>query len=117
MLGNYGGMTNTSCLVNPSSSQQLITSNMCGNGVVEEGEECDPGKGSNSTCCDINTCKFTSGAVCDPDSSPCCTAQCSFAPATQVCRPSQDPTCDTAEMCTGNSSECPANVFAPNGQF
>ncbi|KAI0960895.1 hypothetical protein AcV7_000147 [Taiwanofungus camphoratus] len=116
MLGNYGGMTNTSCLVNPSSSQQLITSNMCGNGVVEEGEECDPGKGSNSTCCDVNTCKFTSGAVCDPDSSPCCTAQCSFAPATQVCRPSQDPTCDTAEMCTGNSSQCPANAFAPNGK-
>ncbi|GBE78703.1 Disintegrin and metalloproteinase domain-containing protein [Sparassis crispa] len=118
MMGNIGAeeMTNTTCLVDPNRSQQLITMNMCGNGIVEEGEECDPGRGSNSTCCDVSTCKFTAGAVCDPDSSPCCTAQCSFSPATQVCGAALDPTCDTTEMCTGNSSACPADLTAPNGK-
>jgi len=107
---------NTSCLSNPDPNRQTITLHMCGNGIVESGEECDPGKGSNSTCCDPNTCKFLGNAVCDPSNSPCCSAQCQFAPATQVCRPAKDPNCDTAEMCTGNSSACPADAFAPNGK-
>ena len=121
MSGNSGGRTNTTCLIDPSSlnsltSKPLITLQMCGNGIVEDGEDCDPGLGSNSTCCDASTCKFTSGAVCDPDSSPCCTDSCTFAPSTQVCRPSKDARCDTAEKCTGTGSACPADVFAPNGQ-
>ena len=116
MLNSTSGAVNTSCLMNPSPTEQLITLNMCGNGIVESGEDCDPGKGVNSTCCDSSTCKFTNNAVCDPSSAPCCTAQCQFAPATQVCRQAQDPTCDTMEMCTGNSSACPADVFAPNGK-
>lgn len=116
MLDSSSGKVDTSCLVSPDPNLQSITLNMCGNGIVESGEECDPGKGSNSTCCDPNTCKFIGNAVCDPSSSPCCTAQCQFAPATQVCRAAQDPTCDTTEVCTGNSSACPADVFAPNGK-
>ncbi|CDO74813.1 hypothetical protein BN946_scf185001.g61 [Trametes cinnabarina] len=122
MQGSAEGSYSASCLIDPSApasltaSKPLITLQMCGNGIVESGEECDPGFGSNSTCCDANTCKFTSGAVCDPDSSPCCTEKCTFAPPTQVCRPSKDARCDTAEMCTGKSASCPADVVAPNGQ-
>ncbi|KAI0063137.1 hypothetical protein BV25DRAFT_1907244 [Artomyces pyxidatus] len=107
---------NTGCLADPDPTRQTISLQMCGNGIVESGEECDPGKGSNSTCCDPATCKFRAGALCDPGSAPCCTASCQFAPATQVCRPAADATCDTPEVCTGNSSACPADVFAPNGQ-
>lgn len=116
MLGSTGGKLDTSCLSNPDPSRQVITLQMCGNGIVETGEDCDPGKGVNSTCCDSSTCKFRNNAVCDPSNSPCCTAQCQFAPATQVCRPAQDPTCDTTEMCTGNSPACPPDNFAPNGK-
>ena len=122
MAGTSGGKTNTSCLIDPNgptsltTSKPLITLQMCGNGIVEEGEDCDPGLNSNSTCCDASTCKFVGSAVCDPDSSQCCTDQCTFAPSTQVCRPSQDAQCDTAETCTGASAACPADVFAPNGQ-
>jgi len=117
MQGISGGKTNTSCLADPDTNRQIISLQMCGNGIVETGEDCDPGQGVNSTCCDTSTCKFRNGAVCDPDSSTCCTDQCSFAPSTQVCRPSKDPKCDTAENCTGNSSSCPADKFSPNGQF
>jgi hypothetical protein len=116
MLGSTAGKLDTSCLSNPDPSRQVITLQMCGNGIVETGEDCDPGKNVNSTCCDTSTCKFLGNAVCDPSNSPCCTAQCQFAPATQVCRPAQDPTCDTTEMCTGNSPACPPDNFAPNGK-
>ncbi|KAJ7771946.1 zinc metalloprotease, partial [Mycena maculata] len=107
---------NSTCLQDPSSSVETISLQMCGNGIVESGEDCDPGEGVTSPCCDSQTCKFTNGAVCDPDSSPCCTSTCGFAPSTQVCRPALDPQCDIAETCTGNSSACPANVVEPNGQ-
>lgn len=113
---------NASCLIDPNApasltaSKPLITLKMCGNGIVESGEDCDPGLDSNSTCCDAKTCKFKNNAVCDPDSSACCTDQCAFAPTTQVCRPSKDGQCDTAEKCTGTSSACPADVITPNGK-
>ncbi|KAF8971590.1 zinc metalloprotease [Flammula alnicola] len=116
MTGVQGSKVDTSCLVDPSPSRQTISLQMCGNGIVETGEDCDPGKGSTSNCCDVTTCKFKNNAVCDPSSSPCCTSQCSFAPTSQVCRPSRDAQCDTAEFCTGNSSSCPTDVVAKNGQ-
>jgi Disintegrin len=108
--------TNTTCLLDPDPNRQVITLQMCGNGIVEQGEQCDPGLGVTSPCCDSTTCQFLPGAECDPASSPCCTGQCEFAPSTQVCRPAQDPQCDTAEMCTGNSSSCPPDLFASNGR-
>jgi Disintegrin len=115
MSGGSGGQTNTSCLVEPDPNRPTISLQMCGNGIVENGEDCDPGSGAQSACCDPATCKFRNAAVCDPLSSPCCTSQCKFAPTTQVCRPSKDNLCDIAEMCTGNSSSCPADVVVPNG--
>lgn len=117
MLSTASGGTNTSCLVDAADASKTISLQMCGNGIVEAGEDCDPGQGVNSTCCNAATCKFTAGAVCDPASSPCCTGQCTFAPSSQVCRPSKDATCDQAEMCTGDSAVCPADVFSPNGIF
>uniref|UniRef100_A0A8H8CR13 Disintegrin and metalloproteinase domain-containing protein B n=1 Tax=Psilocybe cubensis TaxID=181762 RepID=A0A8H8CR13_PSICU len=116
MRGAGGSKVTTTCLVDPDPSRTTISLQMCGNGIVETGEDCDPGVGSNSTCCDVKTCKFKNNALCDPDSSACCTAQCTFAPSTQVCRPSRDTLCDTAEMCTGNSSSCPTDVVAPNAK-
>jgi hypothetical protein len=116
MKGVQNNRVDTSCLVEPDPTRATISLQMCGNGIVEPGEECDPGKGTTSSCCDVNTCKFKNNAICDPDSSPCCTSQCSFAPATQICRPSRDSQCDQAEFCTGNSSSCPSDVISPNGQ-
>ncbi|KAF9004158.1 hypothetical protein BDZ89DRAFT_1080658 [Hymenopellis radicata] len=115
VLGGDGGV-NTTCLIDASQARDTISLQMCGNGIVEDGEDCDPGLGVTSSCCDSSTCKFTNGAVCDPASSACCTQQCSFAPASTVCRAAKDARCDTAETCTGTSSACPADTFSPNGQ-
>jgi len=106
---------NTSCLRAPDPNVRTISLNQCGNGIVEEGEDCDPGSGVNSTCCNSQTCKFNAGALCDPSSSACCTDQCGFAPATTVCRAARDVTCDVAETCTGTSASCPSDTFATNG--
>ncbi|KAG7450771.1 uncharacterized protein BT62DRAFT_943672 [Guyanagaster necrorhizus] len=116
MESTSGSNLNSSCLVDATLATGVISLQMCGNGIVEAGEDCDPGAGVDSNCCDSSTCKFKNGAVCDPDSSACCTGQCAFAPSTQVCRASKDSRCDTAETCTGNSSACPSDVVTPNGQ-
>lgn len=116
MRGVNGTQTDTSCLLEANGNFDLVGLEMCGNGIVEKGEDCDPGQGVQSNCCDTTTCKFKSGAVCDPKSSGCCTDQCTFAPSTQVCRPSKDAACDAAEVCTGNSSACPTDVVSPNGK-
>lgn len=104
----------TSCLVTPGS-QTSLSLQQCGNGIVEEGEDCDPGSNSTSSCCDASTCKFINGAVCDPASDACCTGQCTFASNSTICRPSIDSACDQAEYCTGTSRTCPADVHTPDG--
>lgn len=45
-------------------TRNTTTLQMCGNGIVESGEECDTG-GQDSACCDASTCKFKKGAVCE----------------------------------------------------
>ncbi|HZS37276.1 MAG TPA: hypothetical protein VFF06_10630 [Polyangia bacterium] len=60
---------------------------VCGNGIVESGEQCDP-------------------------PGPCCSGACTFLGAATVCRQAAGP-CDVAARCTGGSAACPANGFLP----
>jgi len=94
-----------------------ITGNQCGNGIVEEGEDCDCGgeEGcAGNSCCNPTTCKFNSGAVCDPSNEGCCTTSCQFSTAGTVCRASTGQ-CDPAETCSGTNGTCPADANAPDG--
>ncbi|XAO27343.1 hypothetical protein I312_106190 [Cryptococcus bacillisporus CA1280] len=93
----------------------VISLQQCGNGIVEDGEDCDPGANTTSTCCDSSTCKFTSGAVCDPTSSTCCTSFCQYSPANTTCRGAVNDICDYPEYCTGTSAECPEDKMAKDG--
>jgi len=63
---------------------------LCGNGVLNLGEECDNG---------------------DANSLPgsCCNSLCRFRPVGTVCRYAADP-CDAVERCTGDSPLCPADT-------
>ncbi|CDZ96471.1 Meltrins, fertilins and related Zn-dependent metalloproteinases of the ADAMs family [Phaffia rhodozyma] len=96
-----------SCLKQPGSTD-VISLQQCGNGILEPGEDCDPGSNATSACCDPATCKFRTGAVCDPTSAACCTETCQYASSSVVCRPAQGE-CDIQETCTGNSSSCPTD--------
>jgi lysyl oxidase/disintegrin len=65
----------------------------CGDGVLQPGEDCDPGAGSGNACCD---------------------AGCHLAAAGTPCRPAAG-ACDLAEACDGISSICPSDVGMPDG--
>lgn len=88
----------------------LVTQAVCGNGIVEPGEECD----SQGPCCNHATCKFASGSVCDPMSEECCTTSCQISSKDVVCRQSTGE-CDPAETCSGSSPTCPPDVQKQDG--
>ena len=111
---SIGSTLNTTCLYTPGN-RTVISLQECGNGILEPGEECDPGEGSTSTCCDTSTCKLRSGAVCDPSNSACCSSSCQYSSSGTVCRPAINPQCDIAETCTGSSADCPADKTVRDG--
>ncbi|KAI9804784.1 MAG: hypothetical protein M1825_001152 [Sarcosagium campestre] len=106
----------TDCLT-ANKGVKTITQQQCGNGIVEDGEDCDCGgeeSCGNNKCCNPTTCKFKEDAVCDDSNEDCCSG-CKFAPSNQVCRASTSE-CDPAERCTGSSATCPTDATAPDGQ-
>ncbi|KAF9582642.1 hypothetical protein BGW38_010939 [Lunasporangiospora selenospora] len=100
------------CLKPPGTrSVQSLGMNICGNGLKEEGEECDcgsPAECAKDPCCDGATCKLKNGSVCDDLSDGCCQG-CKFKTAGAVCRPAASG-CDIEEVCSGTSAECPKDV-------
>ncbi|GFO11619.1 disintegrin and metalloproteinase domain-containing protein 17 [Plakobranchus ocellatus] len=61
---------------------------MCGNGLLEQSEECDPGFAflHKDPCCQSN-CRLQRGAECSFRNAPCCTNSCTIAPPTHKCYP------------------------------
>ncbi|KAI9747917.1 MAG: Fructose-bisphosphate aldolase 1, partial [Chaenotheca gracillima] len=107
---------NTDCL-SANKGVTTITGNQCGNGIVEDGEDCDCGGEEScqgNSCCNPKTCKFQNNAVCDDSNEDCCSG-CQFAPSSKVCRASTG-SCDPEEKCSGNDAVCPQDKTAPNGQ-
>lgn len=105
----------TTCLTN-NKGVTTISGQQCGNGIVEQGEDCDCGGTSgcgDDQCCDATTCKFKNGAVCDDSNEDCC-KNCQLAANNTVCRASTS-VCDPAETCTGSSPYCPADKMQPDG--
>ncbi|KAG2172339.1 hypothetical protein INT43_004881, partial [Umbelopsis isabellina] len=85
---------------------------ICGNGIKEEGEDCDSG-GVDDRCCNGKTCKFKSGAICDDANDACC-LNCKLKTSGSICRPARSD-CDIPEYCTGDSARCPSDLHLPNG--
>ncbi|KAF9296909.1 hypothetical protein BGZ88_011577 [Linnemannia elongata] len=91
------------------ASTTIATPPVCGNGIIEHGEECDcgsPQECAKDPCCNAKTCKLNAGAQCS-NQQECCN-QCQFRPSTFVCR-SATSECDAVEMCSGKSGKCPTN--------
>ncbi|NXW44828.1 ADA32 protein, partial [Nyctiprogne leucopyga] len=87
---------------------------VCGNGVVERGEQCDCGAAkacSKDKCC-TKTCRFKPGVKCS--SGLCCNA-CQFKQRNSPCRPAADAQCDLAEFCNGSSASCPPDLYVQDG--
>ncbi|RVE71682.1 hypothetical protein OJAV_G00054480 [Oryzias javanicus] len=100
---------------------------ICGNGLVELGEECDCGYSDQcrDQCCydanqpDNKKCKLKPGKACSPSQGPCCTAECTHKGRNEKCR--EESECAHQGMCSGTSPSCPtsepkANFTACHGE-
>ncbi|KAM4837147.1 disintegrin and metalloproteinase domain-containing protein 25-like isoform 1-T6 [Thomomys bottae] len=102
-----------SCLRLPANEEQLFRFQLCGDGAVDDGEECDCGTiqlCEENPCCHTN-CTLTSGAEC---AHGLCCKDCLLLPSTTLCR-GQETDCDLPEFCNGTSPECPEDVFMLDG--
>ncbi|KAM4576585.1 disintegrin and metalloproteinase domain-containing protein 28 [Odontesthes bonariensis] len=101
------------CLLDKPNYKNIVASAVCGNGFMEEGEQCDCGTVEECTnpCCNATTCKMAEGAQCA--AGECC-ENCKITPRTTECRRKQND-CDLAEYCNGKSATCSEDVFAVNG--
>ncbi|XP_012611545.1 disintegrin and metalloproteinase domain-containing protein 5-like isoform X2 [Microcebus murinus] len=89
---------------------------MCGNGVLEDIEQCDCGTRSNCThkkCCDPMLCTLKGKAACG--SGECCTQDCKLRKANDICRKTVDDECDFTEYCNGTYPHCMPDTFVRNG--
>uniref|UniRef100_A0A8C3AZB1 ADAM metallopeptidase domain 19a n=1 Tax=Cyclopterus lumpus TaxID=8103 RepID=A0A8C3AZB1_CYCLU len=104
-----GGM----CLFNMPNMKDLVGGKKCGNGFVEDGEECDCGEPDECTndCCNANNCTLKEEAQC---AHGVCCEGCKLKQAGTMCRGPAG-ACDLPEYCTGASPYCPANVYLLDG--
>ncbi|CAD5114850.1 DgyrCDS3886 [Dimorphilus gyrociliatus] len=90
-------------------------SNQCGNGIINEDEECDCGGALDNGCrnCCKEDCKLKDGALCGQGE--CCNVKlCKFHDAGKLCRYNKDNDCDVKETCTGTNSDCPEDLRKDN---
>uniref|UniRef100_A0A3Q0SIT4 ADAM metallopeptidase domain 19a n=1 Tax=Amphilophus citrinellus TaxID=61819 RepID=A0A3Q0SIT4_AMPCI len=104
-----GGM----CLYNMPNMKDLVGGKKCGNGFVEDGEECDCGEPDecDNDCCNANNCTLKAEAQC---AHGVCCEGCKLKQAGTMCRGPAG-ACDLPEYCTGASPYCPANVYLLDG--
>ncbi|XP_053574763.1 disintegrin and metalloproteinase domain-containing protein 19 isoform X2 [Bombina bombina] len=108
-LRSGGGM----CLSNTPDTKTLYGGARCGNGFLEEGEECDCGdiEECDNPCCNATTCTLLAGAECAHGT---CCHRCKLKPPGFPCRKTSR-SCDLPEFCTGRSAICPPNSFQMDG--
>lgn len=83
------------CGVQALCSVTIDVKPVCGNSLVETGEQCDQGAANGTT-------------------GSCCSASCTLNPMGTLCRASAGE-CDPAETCSGSSPTCPADVKSGSG--
>ncbi|CAL4063957.1 unnamed protein product, partial [Meganyctiphanes norvegica] len=106
-----------SCLLQPSliRPNNSIGGPRCGDGKVDEGEQCDCGPAYKcdlvDPCCEKNTCKLKLDAQCA--TGPCC-KDCKVQQKNVQCRKAESE-CDIPEYCDGIHGTCPMNTYKKNG--
>ncbi|XP_038601227.1 disintegrin and metalloproteinase domain-containing protein 33 isoform X2 [Tachyglossus aculeatus] len=101
------------CLFNAPNTKELVVGRKCGNGFLEDGEECDCGETQECTnpCCNAHNCTLKAGVACAHGD---CCANCQLKAAGTPCR-ERAGGCDLPEFCTGTSPQCPPNVYLLDG--
>ncbi|CAM5074969.1 unnamed protein product [Natator depressus] len=100
------------CLLN-IPEKKIFGTQMCGNGIIEDEEECDCGMDEvclRGGCC-LSNCTIKPGAACV---SGLCCKNCQLHRQGKICRESIGE-CDLPEYCNGTSTWCPQDVFKQDG--
>ncbi|KAK0142131.1 Disintegrin and metalloproteinase domain-containing protein 9 [Merluccius polli] len=107
LVRNGGGL----CLKNPPTHS--IGLPRCGNGLLEDKEQCDCGTPEECTneCCEAATCRFSAGSYC---ADGLCCSNCQIKVAGTPCRESVN-ACDLPEYCFGDSGFCPEDFYVMDG--
>ena len=105
----------------PVSAISCSVASVCGDGVLDAGEQCDDGGTAAGDCCSatcqfesaITSCRAAAGAcdlaeTCDGTSAICPSDE----KLTSVCRTAAGE-CDVAESCDGITDTCPSDQFDP----
>uniref|UniRef100_A0A183C042 Peptidase M12B domain-containing protein n=1 Tax=Globodera pallida TaxID=36090 RepID=A0A183C042_GLOPA len=87
---------------------------LCGNGILEAGEQCDCGAqiggtgpaGEGDRCCTAD-CRLKPSALCSPRHSECCTNNCTFMERGRLCQGRSEEMCKDESRCSGISDKCP----------
>ncbi|XP_055796556.1 disintegrin and metalloproteinase domain-containing protein 10 [Salvelinus fontinalis] len=91
---------------------------ICGNRIVEEGEECDVGHNETDLCCQSAKesvgiqCRLKPGKKCSPSQGLCCGPACVLKPSGVSCEEESD--CQLESICSGLSPICPEPVAKAN---
>jgi len=101
----------------PGQPNSSCTGSICGNGDVEEGEECDKGTAEEWACCDSELCQWQANCcgneTCEEPAESCmnCEEDCGECPC--------EPTCEGKECgddgCEGSCGECDAGHECVDG--
>nr|XP_034376437.1 disintegrin and metalloproteinase domain-containing protein 26A-like [Arvicanthis niloticus] len=106
-------VTRRNCLYNTPDTLVTTLVAICGNNLVEEGEQCDCGSSkscSKDPCCSEG-CVLKPGAQC---AFGLCCQDCQFLQTGTMCRKEKNE-CDLPEWCNGTSAECPEDVYKEDG--
>ncbi|XP_054453077.1 disintegrin and metalloproteinase domain-containing protein 19 [Anoplopoma fimbria] len=112
-LKSYLSSGGGKCLFNLPNTRSMYGGQRCGNGYLEDGEECDCGeeKECTSPCCNANNCTLKAGAEC---AHGVCCHNCKLKSPGVLCR-APSGSCDLPEYCDGKEESCPANFYFVDG--
>ncbi|XP_030253288.1 disintegrin and metalloproteinase domain-containing protein 19 [Sparus aurata] len=112
-LKSYLSSGGGKCLFNMPNTRVMYGGQRCGNGYLEEGEECDCGEEEECTspCCNANNCTLKAGAEC---AHGVCCENCKLKSPGVLCR-APSGSCDLPEYCDGKAESCPANFYLVDG--
>nr|XP_019941892.1 PREDICTED: disintegrin and metalloproteinase domain-containing protein 19 [Paralichthys olivaceus] len=112
-LKSYLNSGGGKCLFNLPNTRAMYGGQRCGNGYLEDGEECDCGEEEECTspCCNANNCTLKAGAEC---AYGICCDNCKLKSPGVLCRAPSGP-CDLPEYCDGKAESCPANFYLVDG--
>lgn len=112
-LKSYLSSGGGKCLFNLPNTKAMHGGQRCGNGYLEDGEECDCGEEEECTspCCNANNCTLKAGAEC---AHGVCCHDCKLKKPGVLCR-APSGSCDLPEYCDGKTESCPANFYLVDG--